>query len=183
MKRIIFILVIIWTIILQADIVSAWFVNCTLKELAETSPLIITGQVIKVSTNIEAVRDHQVVFTYVTIETDMVLQGEKPGSTLSIKMLGGRVGEKGTWSELWQQFKPDEEVLVFLHPKDKANNIWEIKGISSKLSIVNLNGTKRYDCSMLRADEVSQYDSNPYFEKNVIIDRISGYIQAKNGGK
>jgi hypothetical protein len=182
MKRISFIVIIATAIILLADFVLAWNVKHTLQELVEKTPLIITGKVSQVSSKIEEEKGREVIYTYVTIETESVLKGELDKPELTVKMLGGRVGSKGGWSEEWIPHKNDEEVLLFLHSKDKANNIWQIKSISGKLSVVNINGTKHFDCSMLRADEVSQYDSNPYFEQKVIIDRINDYILAKKGG-
>jgi hypothetical protein len=183
MKRLICLFILVWILVLQGNNVFAWHVKNTLKGLTETSPLIITGKVNQVSANIETLNTQKIIFTYVIIEPDLVLKGEKPGSALTIKMLGGLSGERGTWSESFQEFNPNEEVLVFLHPLDKQNNIWEMKSISSKLAVTNLDGKQKYDCSMLYADEVSNYDTNVFFEKSVIIDRIYDYILAKKGGK
>lgn len=183
MKRISFIMMIVSIIILIVDFVFAWNVKNTLKGLVENSPLIITGKVLQISSAIEKEKGREVIYTYVTIKAKSVLKGELKKSTLIVKMLGGRIENKGGWSEEWIPFKSDEEVLLFLHSKDTENNIWEIKSISGKLSIVNINGVNYFDCSMLRADEVSKYDSNPYFEQDVIINRIKNYLLSKKEGK
>ncbi|HPG40790.1 MAG TPA: hypothetical protein PLP19_16525 [bacterium] len=183
MKRLLYMLVLVWLFLQPGNDVFAWHVKNTLKGLTESSPLIITGKVTHIAANIEIINNQKIVFTCVTLEPELVLQGEKPGSALTIKMVGGLSGERGTWHELYQEFNPGEEVLVFLHPLDKRNNVWEMKSISSKLSVANLDGKQKYDCSMLYADEVSNYDNNVFFEKSVIIDRINNYLQAKKGGK
>ena len=183
MKRISFLLIMASIFILLAGFVSAGNVKHTLKGLVEYTPLIVTGKVLQISTAIETEKGREVVYTCVTIGIEYILKGELNNSSLVVKMLGGNAGNKGGWSEEWFPFKSDEEVLLFLHSKDKANNIWQIKSISGKLSITNINGIKYYGCSMLRADEVSKYDSNPYFEKRTIINRINDYMLEKKGGK
>jgi len=182
MKRFSFLVMIVLTIILQVDFVLAWQVRHTLKGLVEISPLIITGKVSQVSSRIETEGEREVVYTYVTIETESILKGELDKPVLNVKMLGGLVDNKGGWSEEWIPFTKEEEVLLFLHPKDKANNIWEIKSISGKLSAVKINEIQYFDCSMLRNDEVSQYVTNPNFEQKIIIDRINDYLLQEKGG-
>jgi len=183
MKRFLSVVMISLIITLLADSVLAWDIKSTLQRLVENSPLIITGKVTGVSSSLETEKKREVVYTYVTIETESILKGELEKPALTVKMLGGRLGSKGGWSEEWVPLDRDEEILLFLHSKDQTNNIWEIKSISSKLSLVNINGIKHFDCSMLRTDEVSQYDTNSYFEEKVIIDRINGYILLNKGGK
>lgn len=183
MKHFSFIVVIALVVIFQANPASAWQLRHTLRGLVETSPLIITGKVSEVSSKIEKdIKGHEVVYTHVTVDTQSVLKGELDKPSLTIKMLGGMVDGKGGWSEEWIPFKMDEELLLFLHPKDKANNLWEMKSGSGKLPVVNNNGQRCFDCSVLRADEVSQYDSNACFEDKMILNRIKDYLSAKRGG-
>jgi len=181
MKRFAFLIIAI-AIISQVDSIFAWNVKYTLKTLSKTSPLIITGKVSQVFSRIENEKGREVVFTYVTIAVESVLKGKLDKSELTVKMLGGRVGDKGGWSEEWIPFKKDEEALLFLHPKNRENNIWEIKSISGKLPVVVTNGDKQLNCSMLRADDVSQYKSNSYFKQKIIVERIKEYIQDQKGG-
>lgn len=175
--------ILIFIIITLADSALAWDIKHTLKGLVENSPLIITGRVKGISSRFETEKFRDVIYTYVTIEPESVLKGESVRPNLTVKILGGKVGNTGGWSENWIPFEVDEEVLLFLNPKDQKNNIWEIKSISGKLSVANINGIKHFNCSLLRADEVSQYDNNPYFEKKVIIERINDYLNENKGGK
>lgn len=165
----------------------AWFFKDTLKGMTESSSLIVTGKVINITPKIEfdqeTNNEQQQVFTYVTIKKDIILEGDIKQSEIKVRMLGGRTGDKGGWSELWLPFELDEEVLVFLSPCDKNTNTWEIKSTSAKLSIINSKGKPKYDCSVLYPDEVSKYDTDYYIDKEIIIDRINRYIQARKGGK
>ena len=165
MKRSAFIMMIAIAIILQTNMALAWQARHTLKVLVESSPLIIIGKVTEVSSKIEKEGKREVIYTYVTVENQTTLKGKTDRPDVSIKMLGGRVGNRGGWSEELFKFKNGEEVLLFLHPEDKAKNIWKIKSISGKLSVVDVKGIKYFDCSMLSADEVSQYGPNSYVEK------------------
>lgn len=169
-------------IILQTNLASAWEVKHTLEGLVENSPVIITGWVTEVSARTEKEGEREVIYTYVTVDIQSILMGQTDKPNVTIRMLGGRVGSRGGWSEELFTFKKNEEVLLFLHLQDKARNIWKIKSISGKLSVVNRDGLKYFDCSMLRADEVSRYGPNTYFDQNVIINRIKDYL-SKKGGK
>jgi hypothetical protein len=168
----------------------AIYVNCafarqirhTLRGLVETSPLITLGKVSTVSSIIEKEEGREVIYTYVTIEIESILKGELRKPELKVKMLGGNVGDRGGWSEKYVAFRNNEEVLLFLNTKDEENNVWEMQSTSAKLPIVNINGLMQFDCSLLCADEVSQYDSNPYVPKDTMIKRITDYIAAKEGG-
>lgn len=183
MKRFSFLVMVAVIVFMQVDSTLAWQIRHTLKVLVETSPLIMMGKVYDISSKIEKDdKAREVVYTYVIIQSEYILKGELEKTTLSIKMLGGKIGNNGGWSEQWMPFKIGEEVLLFLHPKDKANNIWELKSGSGKLPVVNNKGQRCFDCSMLGADEVSQYDSNSYFEEKAILDRIKEYMSAKKGG-
>ncbi|OGM11805.1 hypothetical protein A2Z22_02475 [Candidatus Woesebacteria bacterium RBG_16_34_12] len=183
MKSFSFIVMIALIVILSADFLLAWNVKHTLQALVENSPLIVIGKVLQVTSTVETEKEREVIYTYATIETESLLNGELDEPALTVKMLGGNVGNKGCWSEEWIPFKRDEEILIFLHSENKTNNIWKMKSISGKLSVVSINGIRYFDCSMLRTDEVSQYYPNPYFEQKVIIDRINDYLLAKKGGK
>jgi len=180
------VLLIIILLLLENDLY-AWFSMNTLKGMTESSSLIVTGKVINITQKVEfdqeTNNEQQYVFTYVTIKTEMILSGESKQPEITVKMLGGRTVGKGTWSELWLPFELDEEVLVFLFPYDKNNNIWEINCASGKLSIINSKGKPKYDCSVLFADEVSKYDTDYFIDKEIIIDRINKYMQTRKGGK
>lgn len=181
MKRFAFIVMIAIAIILQTNPALAWQTRHTLKVLVESSLLIITGKVSDVSSKIEKEGKREVIYTYVTVEIQSILNGKTEKPNVTIKMLGGRVGNRGGWSEELFTFNKDEEVLLFLHLEDKSKNIWKIKSISGKLSVANVNGIKCFDCSMLRADEVSQYGPHAQFEQNEIINRIKNYLLTKGG--
>lgn len=181
MRRFTFLIIAI-AIILQANSIFAWNARHTLKTLSKTSPIIMIGEVSQVFSRIENKNGREVVYTYVKISVESVLKGKLDKSDLTVKMLGGRVGNKGGWSEELFQFKKDEEALLFLHSDDKGNNVWKINSISGKLPIIVNNSVKKFDCSRLKPEDVLQYKGCPYFKQEVIMNRIKDYIQDQKGG-
>ena len=184
MKNLLFIVTMVIAFILQANEASAFIARGTLKGLVYSSPLITTATVSSISAKIE--KDSQGkehVYTYVTIHIKSILKGNVKNSSLLVKMFGGRINGKGSWSEEWIQFKTNEEVLLFLHPEDMEKNIWKMKSQSSKLSIITTNGARSFDCSKLYPDgEVSKNNSYPLMEENIIINKIKDYILTNKGG-
>ncbi len=175
--------VFILSIALQITSINAFSAKHKLKTLVENSSLILSGKVETINSKIENEGKHDVVYTYVTLKIKSIEKGIINKKYVTIKMLGGKVGNQGGWSEHWFHFKKGEEAIVFLTQIDKKNNIWEIKSISGKLPFVDVKGDKKLDCSMLREDDLLKVNSDPYFEKDMIKELIKKYISGKKGGK
>lgn len=175
--------VIVIILFLQIDAGATSRIRQTLRGLVNGSPLITTATISQISSKIEKnPYGGNSVYTYVEINVKMVLKGNINKATLTIKMLGGRVNGKGSWSEEWTPFKTNEEVLLFLHPTDTEKNIWEMKTSSAKLPIIINKGIRCFDCSELFPDELSKIDSYPFQDENTIIDSVKDYISSYNGG-
>lgn len=91
-------------------------------------------------------------------------------------MAGGKVGEIGAWSEEYQAFSKDEEVLLFLYQNGKNNNYWKISGVSGKLSIIEKDGIKYYDGKMLKEDEDTKSIVYPLLQCNDVKNKIANYL-------
>jgi hypothetical protein len=152
----------------------------TLKELATTAPLIIEGKVIKLDPRYVKFRDNEkFIKTFITLSVTSVLKGEYKNSSLTISMRGGEIGEHAMIGDFSFKFNVDEEVILFLNPIE--DEMWEIFGISGKLSIQLKDNAKECDCSMLKSDERQQYGPKTFVKYNDIINRINEYL-SKNGG-
>ena len=152
----------------------------TLKELVTSTPLIIEGKVIKVDPQYVQFRDNRnFIKTFITVSVTSILKGEFKKSSLTISMLGGEIGDHAMISNFTFKFSVNEEVLLFLNPTE--GEMWEIFGISGKLSIQLKENEKECDCSMLKADEKQQYGPKTFVKYDDIINRINEY-SSKNGG-
>lgn len=170
---------------MQISPVFGFDVRQKLSDITDFSPVIITAQTIESTTKIESEKncDNEVVMTYVNMEVTSCIKGSvDPSSIITIKMIGGRHGSKGTWHELYSNFIKGEEYLLFLHQVQGVENLWEMKSISSKLPIDNQKSSQKIDCSMLRHDDFYQKGMNPEIDKNMLIERIKGFIK-RQGGK
>ena len=182
MKNFWFVVIVI-VLYLQIDVVATFRIRQTLRGLVNGSPLITTATVSQISSKIEKnPYGGDAVYTYVVVNIKTILKGNVNNPSLTVKMLGGRVNGKGSWSEEWIPFKINEEVLLFLHPINNENNIWEMKTPSAKLPIIKNNGTRYFDCSELYPDELSKNNSFPLLDEKLIIDMVKDYISSFIGG-
>jgi hypothetical protein len=104
------------------------------------------------------------------------LKGNNKETVITLKMAGGKVGEIGAWSEEYQAFSKDEEVLLFLYQNGKNNNYWKISGVSGKLSIIEKDGIKYYDGKMLKEDEDTKSIVYPLLQCNDVKNKIANYL-------
>ena len=105
------------------------FINCSksyaTRELQET-----TLDVAKKSDNIVVARciseesrwneQGSLIFTYVTFQVQDTVQGENKQDKLTLRFLGGRVGETVQTVPDVPEFSENEEVMLFLGPKNKS---------------------------------------------------------------
>lgn len=186
MKRFLSSLFIVSVVLLmQISPIFGFSAKYKLSEMSDLSPVIVTAKTIATKAKVEMDKDElDVVYTYVNVEVLSCIKGSiEPSSSVTIKMLGGRCGSKGTWSELYTAFNVGEENLLFLHPIQDKNNMYEIKSISSKLPILEQNTKSKIDCSMLRYDDFYLKGTNSKCDKNVVLDKIKYYVTKQKGGK
>jgi len=153
----------------------------TLEELVTSAPLIVEAKVIKVDPRYVKFRDNdKFIKTFITLSVTSVFKGEYKNSSLTVAMRGGEIGEHAMIGDFTFKFNVDDEVLLFLSPIE--NEMWEIFGISGKLSIQLKDNEKECGCSLLKSDEKQQYGPGTFVKYDDIINRIKEYL-SKNGGK
>ncbi|WP_406661674.1 matrixin family metalloprotease [Methanolobus sp. ZRKC3] len=86
----------------------------TLEELTENATIIFTGKVVEITG--EWNEDKTQIYTFITISVDEKLKGIIPGENITIKQLGGTTEIISLYTTDAPQFKPDEEVLLFIRP-------------------------------------------------------------------
>lgn len=84
----------------------------TARELVIGSELVVVGQVKSVRS--EWSDDRSFIFSDVTIEVEEYVKGGQAGKSVTVRHLGGEVGEVGEFYSHTARFQAEEEVLVFL---------------------------------------------------------------------
>lgn len=82
-------------------------------ELVVNSRLIVAGRVVSMFSAWDD--SASMIWTYVEVQTDRVLKGALPGTTIVLKQLGGSVGESGVHVFGQPRFAPGEHVLLYLN--------------------------------------------------------------------
>jgi len=106
-----------------------------LRDLSNGADIIITGKVTGQTSSWN--EDKTRIYTKAVIQVDEYLKGNNSGSTVTVKYLGGEVGEIGEMYSHTPRFEDKEEVLVFLQKDDKNTEYKVYDGENGKISIVN----------------------------------------------
>ena len=77
------------------------------------------------------------IYTQATILVDEYIKGNGTGNTVTVKYLGGEVGEVGEMYSHMPRFEDKEEVLIFLKKDEKSTNYKVFNGESGKISVIN----------------------------------------------
>lgn len=88
-----------------------------LSELAQKASLIVTGKVESIRS--EWKDEHSIIFSYIVISPDSFLKGSVSHDKITLKLLGGTVGNITTIVLGNPWFEEGEEVLLFLRPRTK----------------------------------------------------------------
>jgi hypothetical protein len=84
-------------------------------DLIVHADVIVLGQVTRIESHQQ---DTGAISTYVTVAIDEVLKGLLPGSEVTIRELGGRVGDRMAWMFANPPFQVGERALLFLDQRD-----------------------------------------------------------------
>lgn len=106
-----------------------------LNELAQGADVIIIGKVTQ-QTSIWN-EDQTRIYTRATIQVDEYIKGNAAGNTVTVKYLGGEVGDVGEMYSHMPRFDNDEDVLVFLKKDDSSNDYKVFNGEDGKISVIN----------------------------------------------
>ncbi len=84
------------------------------KDMAKQARNIVVGKVTKVKSKWNG--DRTQIYTLVSISVDQYIKGKLPRKTITLKQLGGTVGDAVLWVADAPRFTAGEEVLVFIRP-------------------------------------------------------------------
>lgn len=114
------------------------FVDQPFPDTVQEAPVIVHGRVgtshADWSTGQDGTRR---IYTFFDLEVLEVLKGAAPGNSLTMRELGGEKDGLGMQVAGSAQFSPDEDVVVFLGPRNSVDNSYDVWGMS--MGKYNLN--------------------------------------------
>lgn len=112
----------------------------SLQELTKKSDSIVMARVDDATSSWDA--NHKEIYTYYTLHILQPVKGRKDETTITLREIGGTVGNIASIVPGMPSFKKGEEVVVFLTQKDAAGYPWVMGLQQGKYSIVEKNGAK-----------------------------------------
>jgi hypothetical protein len=112
----------------------------SLQELTKKSDSIVMARVDDASASWDA--NHKEIYSYYTLHILQPVKGRKGETTITLRQIGGTVGNIASIVPGMPSFKKGEEVVVFLTQKDAAGYPWVMGLQQGKYSIVEKNGAK-----------------------------------------
>jgi len=110
-------------------------IKIDLQDLSKDADLIITGKVSQQTSSWN--EDKTRIYTIATIQVEDYIKGAVAGNSVSVKYLGGEVGDVGeTYSHI-PTFVNNEEVLIFLKKNENKSDYSVLYGEEGKISLVN----------------------------------------------
>jgi hypothetical protein len=106
-----------------------------LKGLSKGADVILTGKVTQQTSSWNENKTR--IYTLATIQVDEYIKGSTAENTVTIKYLGGEVGEIGEKYSHMPRFEDKEEVLVFLKKDEKSTDYKVFNGENGKISVIN----------------------------------------------
>jgi len=106
----------------------------TIQELAKKSDAIVMAKVEDQSSRQDA--SNKEIYTYITVSVLESVKGAKGEKSITIRQLGGSVGNLISAVPGMPSFKNGEEVVLFLSAKDRAGYPWVMGLQQGKYSIV-----------------------------------------------
>ncbi len=112
----------------------------TLQELTKKATSIVVGKVVDATSSWDAAKKE--IYTFYTVSVSQPVKGSKAGETITIRQLGGAVGNIASVVPGMPSFKKGEEVVLFLTQEDAAGYPWVMGLQQGKYSVVDQNGAK-----------------------------------------
>jgi hypothetical protein len=116
-------LTIVFAGLLAAPLLATTVQKMELPQLVSASDNIVQGRV----ESVEAKYVDRTVFTYISVAVDDPIKGDRRRTVL-VRQLGGRIGAKTVWISGMPQYKPGDEVILFL--KDKQDGTYDVIGLN-----------------------------------------------------
>ena len=132
-----------------------------LPQLVSASDNIIQGRVESLEARYEGNR----IYTYVSIVVEDPLKGERRRAVL-LRQPGGTIGGKRTWIPGMPQFKPGNQVIVFL--RDRRDGTFDVAGlnqgkydIENNFAVANVSGLTLLDRATGRMSDAGFVEKAP----------------------
>ncbi|MGB5287856.1 MAG: hypothetical protein WBQ32_13545 [Ignavibacteriaceae bacterium] len=106
-----------------------------LKDLSKGADIVLTGKVIEQASGWNENKTR--IYTQAIIQVDEYIKGKGTGNTVTVKYLGGEVGDVGEMYSHMPRFEDKEEVLVFLKKDEKSTDYKVFNGENGKISVIN----------------------------------------------
>ncbi len=127
-------------LVLAASVASATsIIPMTVEQLTRTSEGIVEAQAVQQWS--EWTPDHNTILTYTRFRVTSVLKGPVPAE-ITVKQLGGKVGDSMVKVAGVRYFRPQEETVLFLHPAMANDGTYVITGLMQGNFHVNRAGTE-----------------------------------------
>lgn len=100
---------------LLATLVHAMLASTSISELTKAADAVVTGTVVDIESQWDV--EHKTIFTYVTVQVDQVVKNSTPKKKLkeiTLRLLGGTVGDTATDVSDMPKFSLNERVFLFL---------------------------------------------------------------------
>jgi len=99
-----------WTTVLQ---------YLDVEQMSEIAAVVTVGEVERVQASWNA--DHTKIYTRVTVRPTEIIKGDRDLASVTLKLIGGRVGDAVAELPGTPQFEPGQRVLLFLEPRRDAD--------------------------------------------------------------
>jgi hypothetical protein len=87
-----------------------------IEQMSEIAAVVTVGEVERVQASWND--DHTKIYTRITVRTTEVLKGGRDLESVTLKLIGGRVGEAIARLPGTPEFEPGQRVLMFLEPRE-----------------------------------------------------------------
>jgi hypothetical protein len=110
-------------------------IRVDIKDLSKDADLIITGKVSQQTSSWN--EDKTRIYTIATIQVEDYIKGNVTGNSVSVKYLGGEVGDVGETYSHVPTFENNEDVLIFLKKNESNSDFSVLYGEEGKISLIN----------------------------------------------
>jgi hypothetical protein len=114
-------------------------------DLVSDANLIIRGKVKSIECTWDS--QHKFIYSYVKVGISNFIKGEVDEREVTIKHIGGVVGNLGLWVSAAPQFEKDEEIVVFLGEKDRSGN-YDFRHYGWENLLFNPERLKSWNCQL-----------------------------------
>jgi hypothetical protein len=149
----------------------------SLRELVQESSYILIGKVESLQSAWNP--EHTMIFTYIQIAPTTMLKGINSNSSMTVKLLGGTVGNIVTFMMGSPRFQKEEETLIFLRTinQEPFADFPTITGLAQgKFNIQTLADTKVVTRDVSAIDFVSSRQ-NQFLDGPIALDALIKLIQ------